>query len=129
MGSEVKMETDMDKTDSKLASRDERENAEKDRDKDRDRHRHKDRHRNKESDREHKREKEKHRDRDKREKDREIKTGTENTVKDQGIPRVAVCGAMLYAELEVESLVAHVLLFCRITIYLSKSFAFQIVLG
>ena len=58
MGSEVKMETDMDKTDSKLASRDERESAEKDRDKDRDRHRHKDRHRNKESDREHKREKE-----------------------------------------------------------------------
>ncbi|CAH3131190.1 unnamed protein product [Pocillopora meandrina] len=73
MGSEVKMETDMDKTDSKLASRDERENAEKDRDKDRDRHRHKDRHRNKESDREHKREKEKHRDRDKREKDRDRK--------------------------------------------------------
>lgn len=63
----------MDKTDSKLASRDERENAEKDRDKDRDRHRHKDRHRNKESDREHKREKEKHRDRDKREKDRDRK--------------------------------------------------------
>ena len=60
---------------------------------------------------------------------REIKTGTENTVKDQGIPRVAVCGAMLYAELEVESLVAHVLLFCRITIYLSRSFPFQIVLG
>ena len=58
-----------------------------------------------------------------------IRTGTENTVKDQGIPRVAVCGAMLYAELEVESLVAHVLLFCRITRYFSKSFAFQIVLG
>ena len=58
-----------------------------------------------------------------------IKTGTENTVKDQGIPRVAVCGAMLYAELEVESLVAHVLLFCRITRYFSKSFPFQIVLG
>ena len=57
------------------------------------------------------------------------RTEIENTVKDQGIPGVAVCGAMLYAELEVESLVAHVLLFCRITIYLSKSFPFQIVLG
>lgn len=73
MGSEVKMETDMDKTGSKAASREERENTEKDRDKDRDRHRHKDRNRDKESDREHKGEKDKHRDRDKRDKDRDRK--------------------------------------------------------
>ncbi|CAH3024275.1 unnamed protein product [Porites evermanni] len=73
MGSEVKMEVDVDKLKSNM--RDEKENSDKDRDRDKDRHRHRDRdrHRDKDSerDKDRKRDKDKHRDRDKNDKDRE----------------------------------------------------------
>ncbi|XP_073237106.1 probable ATP-dependent RNA helicase DDX23 isoform X5 [Porites lutea] len=73
MGSEVKMEVDVDKLKSNM--RDEKENSDKDRERDKDRHRHRDRdrHRDKDSerDKDRKRDKDKHRDRDKNDKDRE----------------------------------------------------------
>ncbi|KAL9965997.1 hypothetical protein ACROYT_G024002 [Oculina patagonica] len=66
MGSEVKMEVDVN---GKSSSRDEKDITERDRDREKERHRHKDR--NSDREKERKRDKDRHRDRDKRDKERD----------------------------------------------------------